>query len=476
MGRPFYPWQRYVVDVGLEVLDDGSWAYDEVIVEVERRSGKSVLISPIAAHRSGRAVDPDSTWITAQKRKAAVRRWADAAGPIRKLFPAGALRYIISNDHETLQWVESGREFVPFAPDATTMHGEEPGLVFVDELWAFSTTDRDEIQAGYRPAWSVRSGQEWKLSAAGTLDSGWLKADRERGRRAVEDGQTRGIAYFRWCVPDEIGGIPTRKLPDAVLLEAIMANHPRRDHGLKRDYVASEIERDRDDALRAYGGLDNNAAAEGTPIDLGRFRAARATAGETTIPAEAGRLAVGLGVDPSSREASISVGWESPDGATVVEAVATRPGTLWLAGAVRSIVEAFDVAVVVVGPDGREVGDELSRMERADGTPLLAPAGEYGGLLRVTAGDWLAACRRFRDRIEQQQPDAPRLWIHDERETEPILGAVRASDVRQYKAGFEWVAKAIDVPISALPAATAAAWGADHTPAPPAPRVPLVIH
>ena len=39
MGRPFYPWQRYVVDVGLEVLDDGSWAYDEVIVEVESGRG-----------------------------------------------------------------------------------------------------------------------------------------------------------------------------------------------------------------------------------------------------------------------------------------------------------------------------------------------------------------------------------------------------------------------------------------------------
>lgn len=473
MGRPVFPWQRYVLDVGLEVLPDGSWAYDEVIVFVVRRAGKTAVVAPVIAHRCGRPVDPASAWITAQKRKSAVRRWSATCVDVMKLYPRGELRKIISNDHEVLEWPATGVEFLPFAPDASTMHGEEPGLVVVDELWSFSLEDREAIQGGYRPAWSVRSGQEWKLSAAGTLDSGWMKADRARGRAAVEAGQNRGIAFFEWCVPEQIGGIPTRKLPNAALLELIMANHPRRDHGLKAEFVAGELERDRDDALRAYGGLDNNAAAEATPIDLGSFRAARVAEG-TQIPADASGLAVAWSVDPSSREATVAVGWADPGtGATTIEIVATRPGTLWVAGVVRRLAELHGVGRFVWGPDGKEVADELAKGPDAS---IAAEADAWGSGLAVLASSWYAACRRFRDRIEQQKADEPRLWIHDEREDEPLLGAIRAADVRQYRGGFEWVDKAPDVATTALRAATLAAWGAEHMPPPPARRVPLVMY
>ena len=469
MKRPFFPWQRYVADVALEVLPDGAPAYTSVLIEVQRRGGKTVLIAPLTAHRSGRAVGAESTWMTAQKRKSAVRRWADAARVIRDVFPTSALRHIVSNDHETLQWKQTGAEFLPFSPDETSMHGEEPGLVFVDELWSFSLQDRAEIQASYRPAWSVRSGQEWKLSAAGTLDSGWLKADREEGRRAVEAGQRQGVAFFRWCVPEEVEGIPIRRLPDDVVLAAIEANHPRAGRGLRMAYVAEELKRDRDDAIRAYGGLDNTASLGRAPIDMEALEHARVTPAGV-IPADAGRLSLGVSVDPASRESSIAVAWSGPDG-DVVEAVATRPGTLWLRGAVARILEESSVGVVVTGPESREAADSLTKGE----DPPVLGAGEWGGSLAVTAGDWLGACRRFRDRIEQREPGTPPLRIHDERETEPLVGAIRAADLRQTRAGLEWVPRAIDVPITALQAGTAAAWGLDHMPEPPAQRIPLVI-
>ena len=44
---------------------------------------------------------------------------------------------------------------------------------------------------------------------------------------------------------------------------------------------------------------------------------------------------------------------------TTIEIVATRPGTLWVAGVVRRLAELHGVGRFVWGPDGKEVADEL---------------------------------------------------------------------------------------------------------------------
>src|SRR5262245_59567222 len=52
MGQPLMPWQRHVVDVGLELLPDGRPAYREVIVTVPRQCGKSILLLAVMLQRA----------------------------------------------------------------------------------------------------------------------------------------------------------------------------------------------------------------------------------------------------------------------------------------------------------------------------------------------------------------------------------------------------------------------------------------
>ena len=75
-GLVLKPWQRYVVDVALEVNEEGVLAYDTVSLSVGRRAGKTLLVFLMAlrrmsvlrvAHFHGFTtpswIDRDSSWI-----------------------------------------------------------------------------------------------------------------------------------------------------------------------------------------------------------------------------------------------------------------------------------------------------------------------------------------------------------------------------------------------------------------------------
>ena len=173
----------------------------------------------------------------------------------------------------------------PFAPDEETMHGEDPDVVFRDEDWSFTLEQAALVEAGYSHAFSVKSGLDIRMSAAGTARSTSMKKSRALGRRAVEAGRRSGTAYFEWCVPEKgPDGRPIIEMPDDMLVELMLLNHPRRGRGLREDFVAEQLDRDRRDALRAYGGIDNDEALDDyAVIDMAAMHAARA---EQPIPEE----------------------------------------------------------------------------------------------------------------------------------------------------------------------------------------------
>ena len=79
------------------------------------------------------------------------------------------------------------------------------------------------IREGYAAAWSVKPGQEWLLSAAGTAKSGALKHHRRKGRAATLKASSR-IAFFEWCIEEEPGGgscvaVSATHLPDGLTLQ-----------------------------------------------------------------------------------------------------------------------------------------------------------------------------------------------------------------------------------------------------------------
>lgn len=454
LGKSMFPWQRYVNDVTLE-LDAGSFAYGQAVWYVVRRAGKTVAIGPITAVVCSQD-RPAQVWLTAQKRDNAVARWRDAVAPIMNSDLAPVLKRRISNSHEVLEWPNSST-FRPFGPDEDSMHGEDPDVVFRDEDWSFTLEQAALVEAGYLHAFSVKQGLEVRMSAAGTARSTSMKATRVLGRRAVEQGRRSGLCYFEWCIP-EVGphGGPVEELPDEMLVELMLLNHPRRGRGVREDFIADALERDRKDALRAYGGLDNDDVLDDAAIDMSAMERARA---QTPIPQD-GRLALAVEVDPDSAEGSLAVGWVAPSGQVTVEAVARRPGVRWLRDSVVDVAARQPVGVVAVvqaGPS-RGVADELDQ--------VLAE----GLLLRVPAEDFAAACKRFRDIIAEQQSEAMELWLHDPHGW--LWQAVRDAEERPLRSGLSWRPRSPAVPVSMLGSCALAAWAATRIPdpAPPARR------
>lgn len=440
MGTPLFPWQRYVADVALEVDDRGEWVYDEVVITVPRRSGKTFLVKPVTAHRCGSG--QVAAWITAQKRNNAVRRWRETVDGLLGTPLRTDLRRKISIGNEELRWASTGSTFRPFRPDAEAMHGEDPGLVWVDELWAFDAETRAVIEQGYRPAFSVQPGQAWLLSTAGTVQSSWLNAVRRQGRAEVESGGPARRAYFEWSVPELVGSTPVEKLKDGELLRLVVDHHPRRDHGLRADFLAGElVALGRPDFLRAYGNLTPAADDEGTfPVTV--MERSRSGA---QIPGDA-RIGLGVAVDPDRRDASIGICVRDGLGVAVTDD-RRRVGTRWVASEVIRLVDQYDVgqvAVVGAGP-ARSIADELDRA----GVPLL----------RLSQADAAAAAAGFADEFGDEHPSV--TWNGGEDFRQAVLHAKG----QRRNSGLVWESRTGESIVS-LDARTMAVWAFDHAPVP----------
>lgn len=449
-----FPWQRYVVDVASEVDPEtgGPW-YETVVVLAQRRSGKTVMISPVVAQRCGRP-EPAQVWLTAQKRDNARKRWLEATQPLLPMLVPKHARRKISHSFEEMAW-NSGSLFKPFAPDEHSMHGDDPDLVFVDEFWAFGLSTFQTIREGYAAPWSVKPGQEWLMSAAGTHASTAMKDARRRGRAAIDDPNSR-IAYFEWCIPETINGAPVHKLPDDELLELIMQAHPRAGFGLRPEFVAGEIARDKTAAIRAYGGLDRDTSEEDSVIDGQAIR--RSTDRTRRIPATA-RVALGLASDPELRQAAITAAWVDPvDGVVLTELIEERDQVRWSTSAAVGLLGRWPDSVLAVrsDPGGRDLADEVAgEMDRAGIDP--------GRLMRVSQSDHAAACHRLRSGLESTPPRVRHLGER------ALRRALQAAEVRR---GVWYPATG---PVAVLDAHSLAAWAAGRLPELPEPPRPFRI-
>lgn len=449
-GMTLFPAQRYIVDVALEIdPETGDLWYQDVDLLLPRRSGKTAIMAPVTLHRCGQPGVARDAWVTGQKRDNARKRWMDATDVMLPMLERSGMsaRRKISHSFEELRW-PSGSLFVPFAPDEDSMHGEDPDLVWVDELWSFGLADRAKVEAGYRPAWSVKPGQAWHMSAAGTSRSSWLKAERQRGRAAVHDPESR-VAFFEWCVPDQVGGKPIAETPHEVVLAEIMANHPRAGFGLRPDFVMSEIRAGVLPALRAYGGLDEDTSDVETIIDGPSFRRARDLTVRIpdTVP-----VGFGVALDPLWRAATISAAYRTPEGVALTEVIRHDEGTRWAVHEALSLLDRWPGSVVAVAADAgsRDIGD------------TLLTAGHGARVLRISASNYAAACHRLKSGIEHT-PN-PLVAHLGER---ALVRAHHVATWRRTSGGMVWDGPE---PVTPLSAHSLAVWACDHMPtAPPEP-------
>lgn len=482
MGRPLMPHQREIVDVFLEIQSEeagdpepGEWAYDDGTATVERRGGKTSIQAPIVTHRA-RMIPRARMFMAAHKGETTRRRWLDITEDILSSPLRPEVKRKVSITHEELRWIQNGSTLVPFTANEDAMHSETPHLVLIDELWAFNEEQKRVVEAGYVPAFATSSGQALKMSTQGTEKSFWLNSATRAGRLAVDRGVRLGRFYYEHSLPDRIGGVLLKDLPDDVLIQACIDNHPavchwpgcpgprQRQpcpHGFtvrpaalrsawdvmtEADHALGRLE-----FLRAYG---NRSAADMSGAWLALDEAVWLRQLDTVgIPAGA-PVALGVWVDEDGADAAISAGFRGPDGKMRVEIPQTpviqpdgspvrepavREGVRWVAEVVRAIAARSTVTTVAVANTkaSRDVRDELDKVDGLHVTP-------------VSQADLPAACNRHRSAL------ADGTWVH--RVSVEATAAAKAADWQRH----QWARPGES--ISALGAQTLAGWGADHAP------------
>ncbi len=460
MGRPPMPLQRLIFDVALEVQSEeagdphpGEWAYDDVMLTVERRGGKTSIITPITAHRA-RLVRNARIFLTAQKRDKARARWMDATDDILQSVLRDDVRRKVSHTFEELRWKREGSLFVPFAPNEDDGHGEEGDLWWIDELWAFDAVQKQKIQAGYVPTLGTTGGQAWKMSTAGTEKSAWLNVERQNGRKKVESGVRLGTCYVEHSLPDRWHGKRLSALTDEELIEACVDNHPAVCHhpdcpgaGGRKPCPHGFVMRaagiragcrtleDRNEILRAYGNRSaTDLSTRWLVLDEDTWRARRDVDG---IPAVA-PVAFGVWVDQDGEDAAVAAGWRDKAGVMHTEHL-TLTSLRDVLPYLRERADRHDPRTVALPNVGgaRDLADELEAAK----IPVE----------RVSQADVSAACSRHKSELSEER------WVHMPHEETAAAAAAAGWHLGRWSRPGD--------SISALGAQTMAGWGWDHAPA-----------
>jgi phage terminase large subunit-like protein len=195
-------WQQHVADVGLELNPDGSLAYREVIVSVPRQNGKTQLVLTAMCARCLLWGREQRVAYTAQTGKAARSKFKDDHKPLIERSDLKHLvrRFYMSDGNTSLVWENGSRiSVLDNSPEAG--HGMTLDLAIIDE--AFEAKDNLREQALLPTMATRQSPQVWNVSTAGTADSSYLLRKTEIGRAAVAAGDTEGVAYFEWSIPDD---------------------------------------------------------------------------------------------------------------------------------------------------------------------------------------------------------------------------------------------------------------------------------
>lgn len=431
LGAAPLAWQRLVLDVALELLDDGRPAYRTVVVTVPRQQGKTAgLLLPVMVHRALGGVDgrPQRILYTAQDRNHAREKWVDQVdeldrSPLRRLYTVRK-----SNGSERIRW-RTGSTHGITASGESSGHGFTLDLGVVDE--AFAQTD-DRLMQAFRPAMVTRpAAQLWVVSTAGTDESVFLRERVDDGRARVEAGSQSGVAYFEWSAPDDAA------VDDPATWAAAM---PALGELIDEATVRADLEAmDEGEFARAYL---NRWRPGGTPV----FQLADWVGCLESSSTAAGELGFGVDVAPDRGHASIAVAGGRPDGRVHLELVERRAGTEWIAPRVGELLERHGPVAVALDPAG-PAGSLVTALTQL---PRVPP------LVLVTGRQYAQACGALYDDV------STRRIAH---RGQPALDdAVVAARRRSAGDAWVWARPAAGVDPSPLIAATLARWGWANAP------------
>lgn len=452
LGTPLMPWQRLVVDVALELDEDGLFVYGEVDLTVPRQSGKTTLIKAKTVHRlvrMARTLGPQRSTYTAQRRLDARRKLEqDFAETLRRASGFREVPHARARPRNATEWrlsLNNGSEHIQFgtgsfwqidAPSRTGGHGDTLDDGTIDEAFALET---DDVEASMRPAQATRrSAQLWVLSTAGDERSVYLWRKVLAGREATAERAHGKVAYFEWSAPDD-----ANPADPAVWWSC----SPAMGLTITEEFIASEWARAQ---RKGQEGIDTFRRAylnqwPNIPVlddDVVR----------QVLPAEnwAASLADGVGIEgqPSfALDVSEDRAWSAfgaagrstfDAGRVALEVVDNRPGTAWVVDRARALLLKWggELAIAKGSPASSLVPDLV-----AAGVPVN----------EVTGEDQVRACGQLFDAVVEGR-------VHHR--GQPVLDvAVRGAVKRDVGDAWSWSRRRSSVDISPLAAVT---WAAGH--------------
>ena len=418
------PWQQQVLDVALEIGEDGKFAYRQVILTVPRQSGKTTLLLVLLMLR---AISEPRQVIkyTAQNGTDARRKFVDDWLPEVTPSKFGALfKLRMTNGHEALLF-RNGSNFGLMATTMKSGHGGTIDLGILDE--AFAHPDA-RLEQALGPAMITRpQPQLWIVSTAGTYDqSPYLWDKVEKGRQIAESGMTSKVAYFEWSAPEDAD--PGDENVWWSCMPALGRTAPI--DSVRAEYESMALSEFR----RAY--LNQWVTQENDPvIPVENWNALTDDRSSAIDP-----ICFAYDITPDRSRAAIAAAGKRDDGLWHVEVIEQKRGTGWVVPRLIELNDNHRPTAVLCDPKG-PAGSLLPDLER-QGLPVVA----------INASEHAQACGMLFDSVMEQTVrhlDDPEL-----------VGAIDGAVKRPLGDAWAWSRKTSSVDISPLVAVTIAFWGA----------------
>lgn len=442
MGFTPMPWQRYVLDVALE-LDPvtGVFVYRRVGLSVPRQQGKTEQLLAVMIHRT-MGWQRQRVMYAAQNRVMARDRfedefWEKVKGS--KLAPRFRVR--LANGNEAIICKETRSKLGITSNTEKSGHGPSLDLGLIDEAFAH---EDDRQEQAMSPAMITKPmAQLWWASAGGTEKGVWLLKQRMAGRALIQElwrtGVHPAIAYFEWYAPEDMDR------GDPATWRSCM---PALGHTVTEATIRAEYEgMDPGEFDRAYLNRTRKKSPPADPnIPVARWPG---LTDKTARP----RRQVALAVDVSQDRSYTSIGAASvrEDGRVHMELVDRRPGTDWAVPALKRLTDLWQPLAVAIGSTGTPAGSLIDDVVTAGiTTPLDKDKPHRGHLAVVRTNDFVEACGQLADAMNQATA------VH--RDQTDLTAAVNGARTR--RVGDAW---ALDrtgslVDVSPLVAVTLARW------------------
>lgn len=421
LGFEPMPWQRYVMDVGLEIDPvTGVFAHREVGLSVPRQQGKTQQILAVMTHRI-MAWERQNVTYSAQNRTMAKKRWEDEflatldASPLH-----GKYRPRKTTGNEAIIWGRTRSLLGITSNTEKAGHGPPLDLGVIDEAFAH---EDDRLEQAFSPAMVTKQmAQLWWASAGGTEKSVWLNKKRVAGRALIErmwaTGEFPSVAYFEWFAPDDM------PRDDPATWRATL---PALGHTVTEAVIRSELDKlDPGEFDRAY----LNRTRKATPPDDPNVPKAK-WPGLVDKASQAGEdLAIAIDVSQARDSTSIGVVSIRPDGKAHLEIVDRRPGTNWAVPAVVTLKKLHRPVAVAVVSAGAPAGSLIDDLIAAGiDVPEDKDAPQRGDLAVLRTNDFVEACGQLADCMNEGTA------VHLDQA--PLTAAVNGARTR--RVGDAWV-------------------------------------